>query len=261
MGAQQQFGLVRYEKDDAVAILTMDNEAQLNALSPGIRQGLHQGLEESDKDDAIRISIITGTGRAFCAGFDISTIETVKPFSPVGGRTFLRSVMSTLALGENVKKPVIAAVNGICFGGGLELAIGCDIIISSDKAKFGVPEIKMGLLPGFACIRLHQIIGKAKSKELIMRGEAISAEEAYHVNLVNKVVPHDKLMDEALAMARDIALYPPLSTQFAKSVVNRELGGAEMNYAENAMSFLFAIPEVEEGVKAFLEKRKPSWKK
>ena len=155
---------------------------------------------------------------------------------------------------------VIAAVNGLALGGGLELAISCDIIIASDKAQFGVPEARLGLVPGFAIVRLHQIIGRHKAKEMTMTTDQISAEEALRINLVNKVVPHDRLMDEAITMAKRIISQGPLAVQFAKSAYNRHLWGEDLAYATDAMAMLFGTEDAKEGTTAFLEKRKPVFK-
>jgi enoyl-CoA hydratase len=244
---------VEYEKKEGIAFLTLDNQAQLNALSPGIREGLTRGFEEVEKDDEVDVAIVTGTGRAFCAGADITGLK----FDPHSVKKFMKDIIDFLSIGERVVKPVIAAVNGLCLGGGFELAIGCDLIVASEKAQFGVPEAKLGLLPGFAIVRLPQIVGRAKAKEMMMTAESISAEEALRWGLINKVVPHEKLMEEAVALADKIKALPRLTMQLAKSSANRGLGGEEMNYARDTMPFLFVTEDVKEGVTAFLEKRKP----
>ncbi|MFH1624363.1 MAG: enoyl-CoA hydratase-related protein [Pseudomonadota bacterium] len=251
-----KFADVLYEKKERVAILTLDDQKKLNALSPGIRQGLKEGFAEAEKDPDVKVAIVTGAGRAFCAGADITGFG----FDPVSVLAFLDDVFQALAIGENVKKPVIAAVNGLALGGGFEVAMSCDIIIASEKARFGVPEINLGLLPGFAIIRLHQIIGRSKSKEMTMTGEPISAEEAFRLNLVSKVVPHEKLMDEAMELAKKIASKPAIAIRLAKSSINRMLGGEEIVYASDAMPSLFATEDTREGITAFLEKRKPVFK-
>jgi len=252
-----KFGQVSYEKKEGIVILTLDNEAQLNALSPGIRQGLFQSLEKVDKDDEVAVVILTGAGKAFCAGADITGLKV----DAVSMKRFLKKeLLDAIGIGEKFTKPIIAAVNGLCLGGGVELAISCDMIIASDKARFGLPEVKIGLLPGFAIIRLHQLVGRAKAKELIMTGENISAEEALRINLVNKVVPHDKLMEEAEALAKKILVNPRLAVQFAKAAVNRELGGEEIAYVVDAMPYLLSTEDAREGISAFIEKRKPEFK-
>jgi len=252
-----RLGQVEYEKKDGIVIMTLDNEAQLNALSPGIRQGLFQSLEKVDKDDEVAVVILTGAGKAFCAGADITGLKV----DAVSMKRFLKKeLLDAIGIGEKFTKPIIAAVNGLCLGGGVELAISCDMIIASDKARFGLPEVKIGLLPGFAIIRLHQLVGRAKAKELIMTGENISAEEALRINLVNKVVPHDKLMEEAEALAKKILVNPRLAVQFAKAAVNRELGGEEIAYVVDAMPYLLSTEDAREGISAFIEKRKPEFK-
>ncbi|MDY6835554.1 MAG: enoyl-CoA hydratase/isomerase family protein [Chloroflexota bacterium] len=251
-----QFGQVLYEKKEGIAILTLDNQAQLNALSPGIRQGIIESFAEADRDDEVQLVIVTGEGRAFCAGADITGLKMDAP----NIKRFMKDVLEVLNVGERSIKPAIAAVNGLALGGGLELAIGCDIIIASDKAQFGVPEAKIGLVPGFGIIRLHQIVGRAKAKEMIMTGDPISAEEALRIHLVNKVVPHDSLMEETMAMAKRIMANPPLTVQFGKATVNRELGGEELVYARDSMPYIFGTEDAKEGIAAFLEKRKPVFK-
>lgn len=251
-----RFGQVEYEKKEGIALLTLDNQAQLNALSPGIREGLFKGFAEVDRDDEVGVAIVTGAGRAFCAGADITGLR----LDPAGVKLFLKEIMDALSIGEKVIKPVIAAVNGLCLGGGLELAISCDIAIASDKAQFGVPEAKLGLLPGFAIVRLGDIVGRARAKEMVMTGDPIAAEEALRIGLVNKVVPHEKLLNEATALAKRIMANPRLTVQLGKSALNRELGGPEMTYTKDAMPSLFATEDTKEGIAAFLEKRKPVFK-
>jgi len=255
-----RFGTVEYEVTGGIAIMTMDEEARLNALSAEIKEGLSKGFDEVERDDDVWLVILTGKGRSFCAGADIRGLHLE---SPVAVKKFMHQVLvDTLSRAERVSKPVIAAVNGLALGGGLELAIGCDIIIASDKAQFGVPEARLGLVPGFAIVRLHELVGRHKAKELILTTETISAEEALRIGLVNKVVPHDKLMEEAIALSKKIMENPKLTIWFAKSAVNRQIytGGDEIAYAIDAMPYLFSTQDAQEGITAFLEKRKPSFK-
>ncbi len=252
-----RFGSVDYEKKEGIVVMTLDDQPKLNALSSGIVSGLRQGFDEMDGDDEVQIAIVTGKGRSFCAGADITGIDP----TPANMKRYMKEIfMTALCRAEKLIKPVIAAVNGLALGGGLELAISCDIIIASDKAQFGVPEARLGLVPGFAIVRLDQLIGRNKAKELTMTTDPISAEEAFRINLANKVVPHDKLMDEAIAMAKRIMAQGPLAVQFAKSAYNRHLWGEDLAYATDAMAMLFGTEDAKEGTTAFLEKRKPVFK-
>jgi enoyl-CoA hydratase len=251
-----RLGSVNYETKGKIAILTLDEPAKLNALSPGIREGIIEGLKRVDADDEIRVAIITGSGeKAFCAGADISGFQ----FDPVAVRNFMSVALGVLAAPENCSKPVISAVNGIAFGGGFEVAIASDFIIASDRAQFGVPEIKLGLLPGFAIVRLAEIVGRPKAKELSILGDPISAEDAYRLGLVLRVVPHEKLMAEAMEFAEKIASKPRLAVQMAKSFYNRGLGGDEMRHAIDGFPLLFMHDDAKEGIAAFREKRKPKF--
>ena len=252
-----RIGNVEYEKKDGMVIMTLDDQKKLNALSAGIKEGLEKGFNMADADDEVQVAIITGAGRAFCAGADITGIE----LNPSSMKLYMKDLCANvLRRAETMIKPVIAAVNGLCLGGGLELAISCDIIIASDNARFGVPEAKIGLVPGFAIVRLHQMVSRQKAKELIMTADPISAEEALRIGLVNNVTPHDKLMDEAVNMAKRIMKNPPLAVQFAKSSVNREITGEDIAYATDAFPLLFSTKDAKEGISAFLEKRKPVFK-
>jgi enoyl-CoA hydratase len=248
--------VVLYEKRDRVAIITLNYPERLNALSEQIRADLKTAYEEALNDREVGAVILTGAGRAFCAGADISGFK----FDIPSIRRFMGNVMPFLAMLEKFPKPVIAAVNGLALGGGLELAISCDMIIASEKAKFGVPEAAIGLVPGFAILRLHQIVGRAKSKELAMTCDQITAEEALRIGMINKVVPHESLMDAAMEMAQKVLSKAPLAVELIKLAVNRELHGEELAYAQEALGFLFKSEDTREGMDAFLNKRKPDFK-
>ena len=248
--------VILYEKKDGVGIITLNYPERLNALSNQIRAEFRAIYDDSMNDDDVKVLIVTGSGKSFCAGADISGFK----FDTPSIRKFIRDIISFLSMLEKHPKPVIAAVNGIAFGGGLELAISCDIIIASEKAKFGVPESAIGLVPGFAVLRLHQIIGRAKSKEMAMTCDPVSAQEALRIGLINKVVPHDSLMDAAMEMANKIKSKAPLAVQLVKASVNRELHGEEMAYIYEAVGMLFKSDDAQEGMDAFLNKRKPDFK-
>ncbi len=251
-----RLGSVNYETKGKIAILTLDEPGKLNALSTGIREGILDGLKKVDEDDNVRVAIITGNGdKAFCAGADISGFN----FDPDKVRRFMIEALAVLAAPENCRKPVISAVNGIAFGGGFELAIASDFIIASDRARFAVPEIKLGLLPGFAIVRLHDIVGRAKAKEMSILGDPISAEEAYRLGLVLRVIPHGDLLTAAVEFAERIASKPKLAVQMAKSFYNRGLGGDEMRHAIDGFPLLFMHRDAQEGIAAFLEKREPKF--
>ncbi len=251
-----RFGSVNYETRGKVALLTLDEPQKLNALSTGIRQGILEGLKHADEDDNVRVIVITGNGdKAFCAGANIGEFD----FDPEKARSFLISAMEVLAAPENTHKIVISAVNGIAYGGGFELAIASDFIIASDKARFAVPEIKLGLLPGFAIVRLQGIVGRAKAKEMSILGDPISAEEACRLGIVLRVVPHADVLTEALAFAEQIAAKPRLAVRMAKSFYNRGLGGDDMRHAIDGFPFLFMHEDAREGIAAFREKRQPKF--
>lgn len=251
-----RLGSVKYETRGRIAILTLDEPGKLNALTSGIREGILDGLKRADVDDAIRVIIITGGGaKAFCAGADIGDFD----FDPEKARAFFIAAMDVLSAPERTLKPVISAVNGIAFGGGFELAIASDFVIASQSARFAVPEIKLGLLPGFAIVRLQDIVGRAKAKEMSILGDPISAEEACRLGIVLRVVSDDRLVMEAIAFAERIASQPRLAVQMAKSFYNRGLGGDEMRHAIDGFPFLLMHADAREGIKAFREKRKPQF--
>ncbi len=249
--------VVEYEKKDGVAILTMNYLERFNALSDQIRADLRTACAEACNDDEVKALILTGKEKAFCAGGDISGFK----FDTASVKKFIRDIINFLGMMEKISKPVIAAVNGLALGGGLELAISCDIIIASEKAKFGVPEANIGLVPGFAILRLPEIIGRAKAKEMAMTCEPISAEEALRLGLVSKVVPHDQLFSSAMEMAQKIISKAPFAVELIKSSINRKMHGEELEYAYESVGLLFKTDDAKEGITAFREKRKPTFKR
>jgi len=251
-----RFGSVNFEKRGAVALITLDEPGKLNALSSGIRQGVTESFARIEADPEIRVGVITGSGeKAFCAGADISGFD----FAAGAVKQFIEEIVTFLASPEACSKPLIAAVNGMAFGGGFELAIACDFILASERAKFGVPEIQLGLLPGFAVVRLAEIVGRPKAKEMSMLGDPISAEEAVRLGIALRTVAPERLLEEALAMAERIASKPTMAVRMAKSFYNRGLGGDDLRAARDAFPFLFMTPDAREGVTAFREKRKPNF--
>jgi enoyl-CoA hydratase/carnithine racemase len=251
-----RLGSVNYDVRGKIAVLTLDEPNKLNALTTGIRAGILEGLKRADHDEEVRVTVITGADRkSFCAGADIGNFD----FDPDKARAFFIDAMDVLTAPERALKPVISAVNGIAYGGGFELAIASDFIIAAESARFAVPEIKLGILPGFAIVRLSDIVGRAKAKEMSMLGDPVSAEEACRLGIVSRVVPDDRLLAEALAFAERIASQPRLAVQMAKSFYNRGLGGDEMRHAIDGFPFLLTHADAREGIGAFREKRKPQF--
>jgi len=245
--------MVEWRSDGPVGVATMNDPDRRNALSAELRGEMSRCWAEFEARDDLRVMIITGSGPAFCAGGDLADM----PRDIKQAKVFLREVISWLATPERLAKPVIAAVNGLALGGGLELAIACDMVVASEQAQFGVPEALVGLAPGFAIVRLHRLIGPALAKELAFTGRRIGAKEARSLGLVNRVVPPEKLMDEARALADEVLRSAPLSVELVKAAMNRELGGPDLAYARDAMAHLFGTRDLAEGVDAFLGKRSP----
>ncbi|MBN8977744.1 MAG: enoyl-CoA hydratase/isomerase family protein [Rhizobiales bacterium] len=233
-----------------VAVITIDNPP-VNALSFHVREPLMQALVSLRDDPSVAAIGIACAGRTFVAGADIT--EFGKPMQ----QPELRAIVAVL---EAIAKPTVAAIHGTALGGGLELALGCHFRVADAGAKVGLPEVKLGLLPGFAIVRLHNIVGRAKAKELSILGDPISAAEAERIGLVLRVVPHDTLMANAMEFAERIAAKPRLAVAMAKSFYNSGLGGDEMRHAVDGFPLLMMHEDAREGVSAFLEKRKPKFK-
>lgn len=256
-----KFENLLFEKKGNIGIISINRPKALNALNTAVLEDLDKAIDKIMEDDSIYIVILTGEGRAFVAGADIGEmkdmdIHEARKFAERGTKVFRKI--------EIMEKPVIAAVNGFALGGGCELAMACDIRIASEKAKFGQPEVGLGITPGFAGTqRLSRIVGIGKAKELIYTTDMIDGEEAYRIGLANKVVSPDKLMEEALDMAEKIASKGQLAVRFAKTAINRgietdiETGTSIEN---NLFGLCFATEDQKEGMKAFLEKREPNYK-
>ncbi|MFC2167922.1 enoyl-CoA hydratase/isomerase family protein [Acidobacteriota bacterium] len=251
-----------YEKKETIGILTINRPEKMNALSNQLTAELKTVLDEIELDGMLRVLIITGAGdKAFVAGADIQELVIR---DAIIGRKVSKERQDLFLRIENLAVPVIAAVNGYALGGGLELALACSIRICSDRAQFGAPEVKLGIIPGDGGTqRLPRIVGLGRAMEMVLSGDFIDAQEAYRTGLANRVVPHEELMDKTLELANKIASRPPLAVQFAKEAVNRSLGsGNESGYALE--SYLHALSctteDKNEGVSAFLEKRKGQFK-
>lgn len=245
------------EKDGALAMITFNNPRALNALTVATFEGLEVLLDELARDEDTRVLILTGAGeKAFVAGGDIRHLATL---DADGARHFALLAQRVIDRIEAFPKPVIAAVNGYALGGGCELAMGCDLRIAAHTAKFGQPEVKLGIIPGFAGTqRLARLVGKAKAKELIYTGEMIDAEEACRIGLVNRVVPQSQLMEETRALALKMCDVSASALRLAKEAIDH---GLEMDFARAAryeadlFALCFTTGDCKEGVTAFLEKR------
>jgi enoyl-CoA hydratase len=255
------FQTLLFEIRDGIAFVTINRPEKLNALNDQVVTELSQAAERIVAERVIRGAIITGAGpRAFVAGADIADLAQQGPFDGKARALRGQAVLRRL---ETCGKPVIAAVNGFALGGGCELAMACHLRIASENAKFGQPEVKLGIAPGYGGTqRLPRLVGKGIALHLILTAETIDAQEAYRIGLVNKVVPADTLLAEAERMMRNILLMGPLAVQLALEAVER---GLEMTLEEgllleaNHFGLLAATRDMKEGLSAFLEKRAPKF--
>lgn len=249
------------EKTDNIVILTIDRPEALNALNTAVITELEQAVTELEQDGSLGAVIITGAGRSFVAGADIGE---QRPLDLEGGRRWGQRGSALLRRIEKLPVPTIAAVNGFALGGGCELAMACDIILASEKAKFGQPEVGLGITPGFSGTqRLSRRVGAARAKELIFSGRMIKAEEACAIGLVSEVFAPEALMEGALAMARSFTKNAPIAVRYAKACIDR---GLQMDIddgiaVENELfAMCFATEDQKEGMTAFLEKRSASFR-
>jgi enoyl-CoA hydratase len=243
-----------------VGLITLDRPKAMNALNDALMDEVGAALGAFDADDAIGAIVLTGSEKAFAAGADIGSMKDYS-FMDVYKSDFVTRNWERI---RTVRKPVIAAISGYALGGGCELAMMCDIIIAADTAKFGQPEIKLGIIPGAGGTqRLPRAIGKAKAMDLVLTGRMMDAQEAERAGLVARVVPADRVLDEALAAATQIAEYSLPSVMAAKECMNRayEAPLADGLLFERRMFHsLFATEDQKEGMAAFAEKRKPAFK-
>lgn len=246
-----------FEKDEGIAIITFNRPEVMNALNNQTRAEFGNVMSAVSADAEVTVVILTGTGKAFVAGSDIKELSQTTPFSA-------HNITRLGSLVENLEKPVIAAVNGFCLGGGCEIAMACDLIIASDKARFGLPEINLGLIPGGGGTqRLPRLVGSCRAKELIFTGDVIGADEAERIGLVNRVVPADELMTTAKEMAKRIASKSQAALRLAKQAINKGMQTsleAGLDYEREMYSLALTLEDKEEGVAAFIEKRKPRFK-
>ncbi|HEM62420.1 MAG TPA: crotonase [Chloroflexi bacterium] len=251
------------DREENIAILTINRPDKYNALNVGVIRELGAAMDELAADDEVRAVIITGAGeKAFVSGADIGVLEEFETSKE--GFDHSQEGQAVMNKVENLPKPVVAALNGYALGGGLELAMACDVRLASDTAKLGQPETAIGVSPGYGGTqRLSRLVGKGMAKLVILTGDMIDAQEAFRIGLVQKVVPLGELMSEAKALAAKMAANAPLSVAAAKEAINK---GLEVDlqsglYIE-AMNFGSLCPteDYHEGTTAFLEKRKPKYK-
>lgn len=253
---------VRVEADEGVAVVTIDRPEALNALNRDVLVALVKAIDEVEQNKSIRVLVLKGAGeKAFVAGADISEM---KEMSSAEATTFAKLGQSVCERLETLSKPSIALVNGFALGGGTELALGCDFILASDSATFGLPEVSLGVIPGFGgTFRLTKRVGAALAKELIFSGRRVKADEALRIGLVNQVVPKETLLSEGKKLALTIAQNSATAIAAAKALIRDAYGADFAARADaEALSFggLFAQADQVEGMKAFSEKRKPKFK-
>jgi enoyl-CoA hydratase/carnithine racemase len=252
---------VRYEKKDAIAYVTVNRPKVLNALNTPTWKDLRTAFEDARDDATVRGVILTGAGdKAFIAGADIGELAHVAAFEAEESSRFGQGVLDLI---ENLGKPVVAAVNGFALGGGCETAMACSIRIAADTAKFGQPEVALGLLPGGGGTqRLPRLVGKGRALQLILSGEMISAQEAYRIGLVNEIVPAAGLIARAEAILKKIAANAPIAIKLSLEAVNKGLEtsqGDGLALEASYFGLCAATDDKKEGTTAFLEKRAPQF--
>lgn len=254
-----EFIKVTEQHEPFIALIELNRPKELNALNLQLMQELRDALQQLDKNENVRAIIITGNEQAFAAGADIKQMADKSAIDML-----MIDQFSTWDQVRKTKKPIIAAVSGFALGGGCELAMTCDMIIASESAKFGQPEIKIGVMPGAGGTqRLTKAIGKAKAMELVLTGRFLSAEEAHFYGLVNKVVPTEMYLQEAVSLAKEIAQMSPVATQLAKESVNRSFEthlDEGLHFERKNFYLTFSSEDQKEGMKAFIEKRKAVYK-
>ncbi len=251
-----------YEKSDGMATITINRPKALNALNKQTVQEILSRLNDAEADETVKVIVITGTGdKAFCVGLDL---KAVKGISAVNGMNLSLLGQELTKKIESLRKPVIAAINGYALGGGLELAMSCDLRIASENAKVGQPELNVGLIPGWGGTqRLPRLVGRGIAKELIFTGKMIDAETAKQLGVLNKVVPPDQLKSVVKELAAELMTKPPIGIQLAKQLINSSIEtDLTKGLVQEAQAFgvLASTEDFDEGVAAFIEKRKPQYK-
>lgn len=250
------FKTIKYEVKENIAYVTVNRPEAMNALNMEVLDELYTAFYQIAKDEEVKAAIVTGEGKAFVAGADIAQM---KDLDAIEGRAMMIKGHNVMNFMESIEKPIIAAVNGFALGGGCELSMACDFRVASEKAKFGQPEVNLGIIPGFGGTqRLPRLVGKAMGKYLIMTADMITAEEAYRIGLVEKIVPPEELIPACEKIARKIMSKAPIAIAAAKTAINKGFN-LDMTTATaleiEAFSAPFASRDKTEGMSAFLEKR------
>lgn len=256
-----EFKNLLLEKQDHICFLTINRPKFLNCLNTETYKEIDSALDVIENDDDIFVTILKGEGKAFVAGADISEM---KDKNPEQARKFSRLSHDVLRRMETMEKPVIAAVHGYVLGGGCELALSCDFIISAVKTKFGQPEVSLGITPGSGGTqRLARVVGRNRAKEICLTGDLFGSDEAYRIGLVNKVVEDDKVIEEAVKIAEKISSRPQLAIRYTKNAINRGIE-TDLDTAIaiecDLFGLCFATEDQKEGMTAFVGKRKPDFK-
>src|SRR5437867_1408382 len=256
------YATLKYELSDSIATVTISRPETNNAISVEMRADFRVLADERYGNEAVRVAVVTGTGKTFCVGADVSTFET--DWNTPVFRANTRLLTSFFNDLEALEKPLIAAINGTCVGGGLELALACDLRIAARSARFGLPENNLGLIPGIGgCSRLVRLVGYGKAKELVLTGEIITAEEAHRIGLVNRVVDDERQTAEGGELAKRLAAKAPQALGIAKRVLLTS-ASVDLYSARTLESFgqsiLVKTRDHREGVEAFTAKRRPTFK-
>jgi enoyl-CoA hydratase len=258
----QPADLVLIERSEGVVTLRLNRPRALNALDPDTLRALRAAIDTLEADETVRAGVITGVGeKAFCAGADIAAMAAM---GPTEGHAYARLGHEVLARVDDCRVPVVAAVNGVALGGGLELALACDLVVAGERARVGLPEITLGIIPGFGGTqRLVRRIGLARARELIYLGTMVGAADAHARGIVDRVVPGAQVAAEAAALAGELASRPPLALRHAKRATRAAVETtleAGLRLEIEAFAATFASEDRIEGLRAFLEKRSPRWK-
>ncbi len=255
---------IKVEREQGIAVLTLNRPDTLNSWNQKMRDELRAAVRSLVEDDALRVLVITGEGRAFSAGEDVRGMKGLADIGTRGFRRVARDIHNVFDEIEAIEVPVIAAINGVAAGGGLELALSCDFRFAADTAKLGFPENNVGLIPGSGgCSRLVKLIGLAKAKKLVMSGDMIPGQRALDIGLVEEVHPAAELMPKTMEFARELAAKAPLALGLAKLVLNASANvdpdtGRQLERL--GQSILKKTEDHEEGARSFVEKRKPQFK-